>query len=218
MIRQGNEVELETLHRVKPRYEKEGFQFLIAPESSELPDFLAGFRPDAIAKRGDERVVIEVKSTSRAADESAIVKFLAGEIPKHEGWRFEVIVAEKERDRSAMQVPTKDELAAELDSVKTLIEQGEYKVALPYAWGLLEAISRKLVFDERDRTTRFLPRTVVEKLTSEGYLNDEMHERLLEISNLRNQIVHGFMGVDVSREKLQTLLSVIQKLIEELEI
>jgi uncharacterized protein YutE (UPF0331/DUF86 family) len=218
MIRQENEIELETLYRVKPRYEKEGFQFLIAPESSELPDFLAGFRPDAIAKRGQERVVIEVKATGRAADRSAIVNFLAGEVPKHEGWRFELIVAEGERDRTSLQAPTKAELQDELYSVEKMIEQGSYKVALPFAWGLLEAISRKLVFDERDQATRFLPRTVVEKLTSEGYLDDETGEKLVEIAHLRNQIVHGFTRLEVRREHLQTLLGVVQQLMNEIEV
>ena len=218
MIRQGNDIELETLYRVKPRYEKEGYQFLIAPESSDLPDFLAGFRPDAIAKRGEERVVIEVKATSRAVDRSAIVKFLAGEVPKHEGWRFELIIADTERDRASLQVPTKAELGAELDSVQKLIEQGGYKIALPFAWGLLEAITRKLVFEERDRATRFLPRTVVEKLVSEGYLDDEAGEKLFEIGNLRNQIVHGFTRLEVRREHLQTLLGVVQRLMNEIKV
>lgn len=214
MIRQGNELELETLYRVKPRYEKEGYRFLIAPEIGELPEFLGGFRPDAIAMRGDERILIEVKSTNRAADRSAIVNFLAGEVPKHEGWRFELIVAE--RERASLQLPSKTELEVELNSVQELVERGNYKIALPFAWGVLEALSKKLVFDERDQTTRFLPRTVVEKLTAEGYLDDGMSEKLLEVSNLRNQIVHGFTRLEVRREHLQTLLSIIRRLMDEI--
>lgn len=44
------------------RYRQEGFEVVAEPSASELPDALRPFRPDLLARRGDETVMVEIKT------------------------------------------------------------------------------------------------------------------------------------------------------------
>jgi hypothetical protein len=43
------QVESETLKRVRDRYEATGYRVLVKPRSRDVPQFLEGFEPNAIA-------------------------------------------------------------------------------------------------------------------------------------------------------------------------
>ena len=78
-------------------------------------------------------------------------------------------------------------MRSELSKIEGLVRQGERKIALPTAWGLLEAITRRLLLNQvRGESKRYNPSTIVEALVSGGYLDDDDGERLREIGRLRN--------------------------------
>ena len=43
-------METKLLKSLRPRYEQEGFKFIIEPGADDLPAFLRRYRPDAIAR------------------------------------------------------------------------------------------------------------------------------------------------------------------------
>ena len=216
MTIRSEQVEQEVLERVRPNYEREGYKFIVGPSPSDLPSFLEGVLPDALASRNGENVVIEVKSTLRSADRSALVKFLASEVRKHPGWRFDLVIAEKQLGVADSQYePSESELVDELSKIEALTEGGSTKVALPLAWGLLEAVTRKLVLNEKlGESRRYLPVSVVEALVSDGFLDDDAGKRLIEIGRLRNLVVHGFARVSISKSDIQFLLKTVRALVE----
>ncbi len=57
-------LERERLIKLAEEYRDKGYEILIHPNLEDLPDFLRNYRPDMIARREDEAVVIEVKSRS----------------------------------------------------------------------------------------------------------------------------------------------------------
>ena len=70
-------------------------EILIHPNPEDLPDFLRNYRPDMIARRKDEAVVIEVKSRSSLNSSSTqYLPNLAQVIEQHPGWRFELVITE----------------------------------------------------------------------------------------------------------------------------
>ena len=132
MTIRSEQVEQEVLERVRPNYEREGYKFIVGPSPSDLPSFLEGVLPDALASRNGENVVIEVKSTLRSADRSALVKFLASEVRKHPGWRFDLVIAEKQLGVADSQYePSESELVDELSKIEALTEGGALKPHAP---------------------------------------------------------------------------------------
>ena len=57
-------LERERLLKLAEEYRDHGYEISIHPNSEDLPDFLRNYRPDMIARREDDAVVIEVKSRS----------------------------------------------------------------------------------------------------------------------------------------------------------
>lgn len=207
------QVESETLKQVRDRYEAEGYQFLIKPRSPNVPHFLEGFEPDAIATKGKGGVVIEIKSSERAATRSAVVEFLAREVPKHKGWRFDLVLADKEgiEPPTSLQ-PSRREIIAGLEEVEVLVQEGNEQVALLYAWALLEAATRLVVLREQEEK-RFLPRTVVEAVASNGFVNNEEEHTLLEVGRLRTWLIHGFTRVTVNRTHINFLVDIVRRVL-----
>ena len=54
--------EREQLLKLAENYRQKGYEIFLHPNLEDLPDFLKSYRPDLIVRRGEEAVVIEVKS------------------------------------------------------------------------------------------------------------------------------------------------------------
>ena len=48
-------------------YRGKGYDVSIEPQGGQLPDFLQAFRPDLIAHKGDEHIVVEVTTPNAEA-------------------------------------------------------------------------------------------------------------------------------------------------------
>ena len=206
--------ELEVLNKVRERYERQGYKFILEPSSDKMPEFLEGVRLDAIAVKGDKGIVFEVKNSLKAAENSALVKFLASEIPKHAGWNFELLLVESDVQDD---LPSKNEIGLALGEVKILVREGNEKVAIIYAWGLLEAAVRKIgLFEATDKIKRYLPNTIVEQLVADGFVDDSTAELLRTAAKIRTALAHGMISTSVPAIIMSTLVNVIDELLHEL--
>jgi REase_AHJR-like len=209
--------EQEVLEDLKQRYLARGFEFLVEPESSDLPDFLQGQRPDAIAKSKDEKIVIEIKSSPSGVSENARARFLATEVPKHQGWKFVLVSLDSYSggsDRTAE--PDIAGLRLELGKVRDLFAKGELQLTVVVGWALLEALTRRLARPELSETPkRYKPRSVIELLASDGFIEDEDVRVLSEIAVSRNRLVHGFTQIELVKNQLSHLVEMLQRLVEE---
>lgn len=64
--------EQQRARAVAEDYRRRGYDVVEEPSLESLPDFLAGYQPDLIARRGKETVVVEVKSRKSLADEPQV--------------------------------------------------------------------------------------------------------------------------------------------------
>ncbi|QSJ15792.1 hypothetical protein JYQ62_28940 [Nostoc sp. UHCC 0702] len=62
MSKTAEALEEKRLQSIAREYRKKGYQVLLHPSRSELPDFLSSFSLDMIAIGDNESVVVEVKS------------------------------------------------------------------------------------------------------------------------------------------------------------
>jgi hypothetical protein len=209
--------EQEVLSELRTRYESQGYEFISEPKGKDLPAFLEGNSPDAIASSAKEKVVIEIKVSTSSAKDNALAKFFATEIPKHPGWKFELIVAEKQgggADKDAE--PSLRGLRDELGKVQELVSEGDGKLALVTGWALLEALTRRLARPElSDSPKRYLPKSVIEILASDGFIDDSETLALSKLVVSRNRLVHGFSNIEVGAAEVSNLISILERLVDE---
>lgn len=79
-------LERERLLQLAEEYRAKGYEILFQPSPADLPDFLKGYRPDMIVSRGDESVIVEVKSRSSLSSSSTeYLSALAEVVEQHPG-------------------------------------------------------------------------------------------------------------------------------------
>jgi Holliday junction resolvase len=82
-------LERERLLQLAEEYRDKGYEISFHPNPEDLPDFLRNYRPDMIVRRGDEAVIIEVKSRrSLNSSSRQYLQNLAQSVEQHPGWRF----------------------------------------------------------------------------------------------------------------------------------
>ena len=83
-------LEAQVLTKVAEDYRRRGYDVQIRPSGPSLPEFLAEYQPDLIARSPAESVVIEVKVGTRT---SVAERFreVAERVNRQPGWRFSLV-------------------------------------------------------------------------------------------------------------------------------
>lgn len=209
-------LEREALRDIAAEYRQQGYDVVIEPEYNQLPDFLKGYRPDAIARGKDETVVIEVKK-SPLAEPAKHLKVLAEEISKHPGWRLKIVLAGPGSDalEEELSLPTFAEIGERLASADRMFEVGDHAAALLLLWSLLEAASLHRLRDLGVEPFALkTPIALLKDLVSFGFLEQEEYDRLREVVALRNAVAHGFTTASIDAESFSGVRSLIERLLE----
>ncbi len=204
------------IREIANEYTKKGYDVIIQPSQSQLPNFIKGFEPDIVARHKNENVLIEVKTRQ---DKSEIQKFesIINEINKRENWRFEVIFTNtKETTLNANRFdPLSNTLIAErINEINKLIQYKSFEAAFLLGWSTLEAVIRQKLNNENkdisDRTTL----SVIKTIYSLGLLNQNDYRTLQITNNLRNTLIHGFQQ-NIDKHNIDNILQIINNLTGE---
>src|SRR3954470_2751922 len=84
-------LEKQRAHDVAEEYRGKGYKVIEEPSPHDLPNFLSGYHPDLLVRRGDEAVVVEVKARSSLVKDPQI-RDLARLLRAKPGWNFELVV------------------------------------------------------------------------------------------------------------------------------
>lgn len=209
--------ETEVLEEVRARYLDAGFEFIAEPHVDDLPAFLKGRRPDAIARRLNENVAIELKSPQTSQSRRDLIAFFSNEIPKHDGWKFELVLVDRSNQGLDSELePDAEGRKVQLAKVESLYRKDDLNLALILGWALLEAFARNLSLTSNGgEPKRYKPRSVIEALVSDGFLNDTQGEHLSMLSVSRNRLVHGFSKTKVDKEQIRLLIDILNQLDKE---
>lgn len=132
------QLERERLLKLAEEYRQKGYEVLLSPKPEELPDFLKGYRLDMIVRRGEEAVVIEVKSRPSITS-AQYLQGLAQAVEEHPGWRVELVMTNPEDTPYSAKVEgylTEHEIESQLQVARELAVQHP-ESAILYACGLL---------------------------------------------------------------------------------
>jgi len=211
--------ERERLLKLAEEYRNKGYEVSFHPNPEDLPDFLRNYRPDMIVRRGDEAVIIEVKSRSSLNSSSTqYLRNLAQVVEKHPGWRFELVMTNPEdaayspKAEGSLQQP---EIETRLQVARQLATQHP-ESAILYSWSLVEATLRLVAEYEGLSLQRFDPLYLVKQLVTEGVISRPEYQLLMNALSLRNAIAHGFKTTQLTQESVYELIDITEQLLEAL--
>jgi hypothetical protein len=207
-------IESQAIARVAEDYRRRGYDVAIMPERSDLPEFLADYRPDVIARSPTESVVVEVKVGTRT---SVAERFreIAERINRQPGWRFSLVyVSPSEPDQlieaDPAPLPQLQERAREADS---LLQANQPDAAFLLYWSTLEG-SLRLLGRRAHLPLENLPSSaLIRELYSSGELSREEFDTLMRLLPVRNRLVHGLVG-RTERESVEPLRGLVNTLLE----
>lgn len=212
-------LERERLLILADEYREKGYKVFFHPNPEELPDFLNKYRPDMIVRRGEENVVIEVKSRSSLNSSSnQDLRNLAQAVEKHPGWRFELVMTNPEDIMYSLKAEgslQEHEIESQLQVARQLITQHP-ESAILYSWSLVEATLRLIAQKEELSLQRFDPLYLVKQLAIEGVISKSEYQLLMNSLLLRNSIAHGFKTTQITQNSVYELIELTEQLLRSL--
>ena len=186
--------ERQRIERIAEEYRSKGYEVLIEPSGSDLPSFLGDDRPDLIARRGDERLVIELKPPS-LRPELGKTRRLAERVQKEPGWKLVLIAlspAEELLPGEQLSLLDSPDVEQHLAGARWLLEAGQPEAALLLAWAAVEARLRWLAKQEEIPLPRPGTPTLLRQLVSLGIIEREQYQALSDAFTARSGVAHGF--------------------------
>ena len=214
----------ELVSTIANKYEEKGYQVTLEPAlgAALYPDFLAGirYRPDLIAVREDDKVIIEIRNRKNLIHNSAMQK-ISETVDAVPDWRLELHVyndsdlnkIDTEKEKSI----GKEEILSNIKKINTLVSMEYFEPAFLMSWATLEAAARVKLEREREKNIYKNPNLLFKQLYTKGDLNYNHFNLINGYQALRNKIVHGLdAGSKIDKEDIEKIVGVI-KLLSELD-
>ncbi len=189
----------ELVNSVAERYRQDGYEVLREPSEKAVPFDLGGFKPDLIARKQDEALIVEVKVNAQKTSFDSL-RSVVDEVKRHKGWHF-ILVTAQDLLANPLDVREEqfswDDVLYRIDSAERLSQQGEYEAAYILLWISFE---RALRFQARQISLpvdRLAPGILIRQMYSQGELSMSQFDAALACQEARNRIVHGFPKSDV---------------------
>lgn len=185
---------------------EKGYSVITEPDPSIIPFDLHQYRPDILATRGNENLIIEIKArgSHRSIER---YKEIAEIVSGHENWRFMLSTIDETdpTERSPIEDPADPRsLSRMLNKLENLLSGENYDLALPYLWSVY--ISAMRIVGERagvpvDVTS---DRSVLNHMYSLGEISSDEYESARKFLEIRNKAVHS-LEVNISREEISEM-------------
>lgn len=186
------------------RLRSQGWEVVSEPGAGELPPALADVRPDLVARRGDEHLVVQVKSRRMPPNMDTVV--LAERVGALPGWRLELVYVPE-----APLTADREELSQRALRAYNLAKT-DPEAALLLAWSAVEGLLHRLA-EGRGLDTD-APGALLSALASLGVIDEAEHRQLREAWEVRNALAHGRQGPTPDKRAVQRLSDLAQLLAE----
>ena len=204
----------QRIERIAEEYRSKGYDVLIEPSGPDLPPFLGDQRPDLIARRGDERLVIKLKSSSSEAEPGRL-RNLAERISNESGWKFVLIApspAEELLPGERLTLLSASEIEQYVQQARGLLELCRKEAAILLAWAAVEALLRDLAKREEIPLPRPETPTLLKQMVFQGLVDSEQYRALNQAYKARSAVAHGFKPQTELEPAIRALLELSTKL------
>lgn len=206
--------EVRQVDHVASEYRSRGYEVIVEPEPAQLPEPLARFRPDVVARKANEVVVIEVKSRGSLSDPE--LQDLAKAVRAQPGWRFELVVLKPEPGPPGTKSWNAEDVANGLRQVEAILGSGHREAGLLLAWSATEATLRLLAHQEGLSLERDDAVYLLKLLATRAVITRDQHDLLWEVLQLRNAVAHGLKPPGLESAKISDLCDVVSALLKQL--
>lgn len=201
---------------VAREYHAAGYRVVIDPPADMFPPDIGALKPEIVALRDGESVVIELIPKEQDADRSR-VGALAAALQWRPGWRLDMVLGEE----GYMRAPhppawTRDDFSYRLDKGRKLIASDQGEAAILLLFAVAEAVGRALLEAAHVKAQQWDPKALFATLVQQGLVDDQDKIRLENARLSRNSIMHGeSVGYDTESEARQ-MVEIIERMLAEL--
>ncbi len=183
----------------------EGYALIPQPGHADLPPFLPGTPPDAIAIGRKPSLLVELirKDTGTAVCRVCELRSL---VEGQDDGELRIFHFFRPSEQLTV-VPDADAEAA-VEAVRHL-SGIEPRAALLLAWSIVEAAARRASEEAGSRPLN--PRALVNFLAGKGLIDQDMESEMFRLSDVRNRLAHGQLDVAPPTEDIFWLLSVAEQ-------
>jgi hypothetical protein len=191
----------------EPIWRQKGYTIVREPSPQQLPNFLKGLRPDAIAIGAEPSLVIEV-AAGQGSSKQIRLRRLKSALDGQTDWRLEVVyVGSEGTPITPASLQTTD---AALKRARMLAAE-EPEAALLLAWAAMEAVGRLLEPSLTEFSLGAL--ALVDLLVGYGHLSQEDGVTLRALALHRNRLAHGELEVAPPIEDVKALVDIAERLV-----
>lgn len=204
--------EAAVLEGIIPQLEAEGFEVYTRPSPLLLPPFMGNYSPDAIALRPDRKLAIEV--VREGPSSKGRLDKIRGLLSGHKDWELRVYWVSPTGGPKLIEPAPRGAIEQAIEAVDELVAAGRTAPALLMAWAALEALGRALLPDAFARPQT--PARLIEVLAGDGQITPAEADRLRQLADSRNQLIHGGFGISVPDSDLKEFVLILKALLQSL--
>jgi uncharacterized protein YutE (UPF0331/DUF86 family) len=205
--------ERQRLLEIAREYRQRGYEVIIEPSRDQLPEFLAPFRLDMLARNAVENVIVEVR-TQESLTHAPELDMIAQALHDKATWRFELVVTNPKDRLGDAALLDRPDIAYRLREARQLSDREHGEAAFLLAWSAAEALLRRIAREEDVPIDENNVALLLKSLLTYGLLDREQYQTLQEGFQARNIIVHGYAGRQFDKEVLERLLNLADQLVE----
>lgn len=199
----------DALDNILSQLQAEGYEVYRAPSRHSLPSFMKDYKPDAIAIGKEKNIAIEVQTDSPSSRNQA--DNLKNLFRSHKDWEFRVVYAHPSSPRTVIDSVSPSAIEGTIATIERLSSEAELQSALLMGWAAFEALGRALLPERFARPQT--PGRLVEILAATGYVTPEEADLIRDLAQSRNRLIHGDLGVTISKDNLSAFSAVLRTLL-----
>jgi hypothetical protein len=204
---------------VAKRFEDKGYAVTLEPEPSMIPFDLAGYRPDLLAEKEHDNVIVEVKRRSSKVNADLFMR-IAQRARAHGGWSFQLVtVSDEEMEDEASQIALLS--AGQISSVlarldELMVQPSMASFALPLLWSAYVGALETLLRQSPEKTRYRGDLSVLNRAYTLGMISIENLTEARRLLQLRNQVVHSSY-LNVEADDIKMLRSWVEGLLPQIQ-
>jgi|GEM_PF-1380017 len=194
---------------IAKQYEADGYTVIRNPRKDLIPFDLEGYAPDILATRGNEKILIEVK-TSRARVNTEQLFKISKIVQSYPDWKFSVVTV-NEDDISEFKNPYPALDISKIIQTLDLIERnlknpGASLFLIPQIWVCYISILSMSLIDEEVEASGLSDLSIINAAYSEGIIDYEELERSRELLSIRNFVSHN-LACDINIKEVESFFT-----------
>ncbi len=187
---------LRARDQARAQYEHQGYRVTL---EERLPAPFEGFVADAVARRGTETIIIEIRSSDMSDATRNRFRRLGEIVSDKKNWRIDLVTFEPEAP-----LPPTDggDVVRRIKEARRVADLS-IDAAVMLTWSAAEGALRQLDH-RRDKPQRHLSasRHLIHELVIDGLLSEAQADHLDRFARIRNHIAHGLMSRPVDQDDL----------------